>query len=303
MAEFHFLRPYWLLTIIPAFFICLGLFRSRHEELKWAKDIDPHLLKHLLVGQEQQHWFSPVHILPVLLLLTTLSLAGPSWKKEPAPFLDDNAGLMVLLKVSSTMLATDVQPSRLTRAKQKIRDLLELREGAATGLIVYSGSAHLVMPPTRDNRILTTMLEDLSPELMPVDGDTLQQGLQLAEQLFTKSDQPGSLLIIADSVATGRNLADKQNKNMLPVQFLAVQPPSSSINAGLQDVADTLGARIIPMSIDQADVNEIARNAASNFTAINSAKEGERWHDSGYLLLPFIACLYLLWFRKGWVIP
>ncbi|MEN8210633.1 MAG: hypothetical protein ABFR31_02870, partial [Thermodesulfobacteriota bacterium] len=134
MAEFHFLRPYWLLSVLPALFIWWGFLRHENREAEWGKDIDPHLLKHLLVGQEEQSWFRPVHLFIITLLLTSFSLAGPTWKREPSPFLDDTAGLLVLLKVSSTMEATDVQPSRLTRAKQKIRDLLKLRKGAATGL-------------------------------------------------------------------------------------------------------------------------------------------------------------------------
>ncbi len=55
-----------------------------------------------------------------------VAMAGPSWEREPSPFADDTAGLVVLLKASTTMEATDVQPSRLERSKHKLRDLLEL---------------------------------------------------------------------------------------------------------------------------------------------------------------------------------
>ncbi|MEN8210307.1 MAG: VWA domain-containing protein, partial [Thermodesulfobacteriota bacterium] len=201
-----------------------------------------------------------------------------------------------------TMEATDVQPSRLTRAKQKIRDLLKLRKGAATGLIVYSGSAHLVMPPTRDDRIINTMLEDLTPALMPANGDNIEQALQLSRQLFEKSGQPGSLLVIADTVSGTKSLVSQEEDIKLPVQFLAVQPPSADINKGLQKAASKLGAKIIRMRVDAIDVETIAKNAANDFTSAGISDQGERWHDSGYAFLPIIALCILVWFRKGWVL-
>ena len=120
-----------------------------------------------------------MHVLSVIWILAALALAGPAWDKEPAPFADDDAGLVVLLKVSGTMQATDVQPSRLARAKHKLRDLMQARKGLSTGLIAYSGSAHLVMPLTRDDRIVSAMVEDLTPELMPADGDALAEALEV----------------------------------------------------------------------------------------------------------------------------
>lgn len=123
------------------------------------------------------------------------------YSKEPSPFADDDAGLVMLLKVSSTMKATDVQPSRIARAKHKLRDLLEARKGLSTGLVVYSGSAHLLMPLTRDDRIVTAIAEDLTPELMPADGDALAEALLLAGQVLQRAGVPGSVLVMADSVA------------------------------------------------------------------------------------------------------
>ena len=127
---------------------------------------DPHLLEHLLVGERKKPLFRPIHSLLILWLLSVIAIAGPSWEREPSPFLSDEAGLMIVLKNSRTMEAKDVQPSRLAPAKQKIRAIMESRQGGAAGLIVYSGSAHLVMPLTRDTRIINTMLEDMGPELM-----------------------------------------------------------------------------------------------------------------------------------------
>ena len=69
-------------------------------------------------------------------MIASLALAGPTWKREPTPFSEDQAPLVIALDVSSSMEMTDIQPSRLQRAQQKVRDLLALRSGARplTGL-------------------------------------------------------------------------------------------------------------------------------------------------------------------------
>ncbi|MEN8199442.1 MAG: VWA domain-containing protein [Thermodesulfobacteriota bacterium] len=302
MAEFYFLRPFWLLLTIPTLLLWWQFIRQQDLLSQWGKDIDPHLLQHLLVGKEQQSWFRPIHLFLVTLLLASLAMAGPSYKKEPSPFLDDEAGLMILLKVSKTMEATDVQPSRLTRAKQKISDLMDLRQGSATGLIVYSGSSHLVMPLTRDDRIINTMLTDLEPQLMPLDGDNLAGAVDLAEQILEKTGHPASLLVVADTVSPSQLSKLQTKERQLPIQFLSMLPPTTAIDSGLKSTADSLKASVIPLSIDPSDVEKISRSAERKFSSVTLSDQGERAHDSGYILLPFIALCTLLWFRKGWVL-
>lgn len=302
MADFHFLRPFWLLAILPVLLIWWRLYLHRNRAARWRKNIDPHLLKHLMVGEELQSWFCPLNILLLMLVVAAIGMAGPSWKQEPSPFLDDEAGIMIVLKLSSTMNGKDVQPSRLERSKQKIHDLLQLRQGAAAGLIVYSGSSHLVMPMTQDERVIDTMLADMSPDLMPVDGDNLLQALSLSDEMMEKSGRPGSVLVIADSVSLSQTGALQKLNFKWPLQFLSMLPPSAAVDSGLQQSADLLGADLVKMSIDPSDVERVAKNGKRKFTAASLDGQGTKWQDSGYLLLPLIAVFTLLWFRKGWVL-
>lgn len=302
MADFHFIRPFWLLSLIPLLLVWWGLVRRRDQVRRWQTMIEPHLLKHLLVGEHRKNLLRPINLLLILWLTTVIALAGPTWQKEPSPFLDNEAGLMVLLKVSESMENSDVQPSRLERAKQKIRDLMEIRQGASTGLVVYSGSAHLVMPITRDDRIINMMLEDITPELMPVEGDVLTDALKLADRMVGQSGLPGSLLVIADTVAPGQQTDQNAHEITFPVQFLSMLPDGSSLDQGLLSLAKKLDARVERLSIDQADVQQIAGRAETKQAEIVDPKQGERWKDSGYLLLPLIGLAMLMWFRKGWAL-
>lgn len=244
----------------------------------------------------------PASMLILIWVVTVIALTGPTWQREAAPFADDDAGLVVLLKVTATMMATDIQPSRLQRAKHKLHDLLQQRKGSSTGLVVYSGSAHLVMPLTRDERIITAMVEDLTPELMPAEGDALVAALKLAEGMLEQSGIPGSLLVMADNVAPSQveRLATAQIN--LPVQFLALSASSAPIDAGMENAAAALGASVTRISVDEEDVERIAQRAQSSFKAVAGLSSGDRWRDAGYALLPLIALLSLMWSRKGWLV-
>lgn len=300
MDEFHFLRPLWLLLLIPMLALWWGLWRRQDRMSSWRQIIDAHLIEHLVVGSTARRGLRPIHILPIIWLIGAFALAGPSWRLAPSSFADDQAGLVVLLKVSATMSATDIQPSRLDRAKHKLSDLLELRQGAATGLIVYSGSAHLVMPLTRDDRIISAMVEDITPELMPVDGDNLTQALQLARRMLDMSGRPGSVLVIADSVSPQQRLSAAAEG--LSVQFLSVLPTTTAVDRGLQSAATELGAEVVRLTTDPSDVERLGRRAKSGIEMVSVTGHDPRWQDAGYTLLPFLALFALLWSRRGWLL-
>ena len=302
MFEFHFLRPQMLLSLLPLMLVWWMLWRGQDSYAQLKKVVAPHLLEHLVVGDTRTRRLRPVHLLSAVWIVATLALAGPAWEKEAAPFADDDAGLVVLLKVSSTMQATDVQPSRLERAKHKLRDLLQARKGTSTGLIVYSGSAHLVMPLTRDDRIVSAMVEDLTPELMPADGDALGEALQLAESVLQRAGVPGSVLVMADSVSPSQADLLTAARPSLPVQFLEMSAPAAAVDTGMERAASALGASVLRLSVDETDVQRLAQRAQSDFKAVAGVASGDRWRDTGYLLLPLIALLALFWSRRGWLV-
>lgn len=302
VAEFHLLRPGWLLSLLPLAAVWWALWRHRQGSDRLASLVAPHLLEHLRVDGERRRWPRPLHGLALVWLLSALALAGPTWEREPSPFASDDAGLVVVLKVSGSMDATDVQPSRLERAKHKLHDLLALRDGQSTGLVVYSGSAHLVMPLTRDGRIVDAMAADLSPKLMPVDGDALAAALAIAEASLRRAGVPGSVLVIADRVAPAQAEQAAADGFDLPLQFLAVKPPNAATDPGMVRAVAELDAALTELTIDSADVARLAGRARSRLRAVADDQAGEHWRDAGYYLLPLVALLALAWSRRGWLV-
>jgi len=286
IQAFHFLRPEWFWGVVPALLLGVGLLRRQHRHRQAASLIAPHLAAHLVVMPQQQARFRPVHLLLLCWLAAVIALAGPSWKKQPNPFSQDEAGLYVLLNVSGSMLATDVAPSRLERAKHKLNDLLAKRNGAATGLIVYSGTAHLVMPLTTDGRIIQEMVEGLVPEFMPAEGKNLQAALTLADRMYEKAGRRGSVLVVTDDPET------MQLQGTRPYQTLYV---GTALPFGANSDCTLI-------SVDETDVDRLLRRADRQLQTLLSEQQGERWSDAGYYWVFILVLATLIPFRKGWVV-
>ena len=220
ITDFHFIRPAVLL-LIPVVIAIWWLWQRRSDPLRgWRKQIDPDLLKALLVGRESSLRGRAQWVL-VVWLVSVVAIAGPTWRLEPSPFADDATPLMILLKSDVSMDTPDPAPSRLERAHLKIADLAEARKGQALGLIAYSGSAHLVLPPTRDTAVVAEMAAEISPEIMPVRGDRLDLALLEAARVLTRGEAGGSILVVADLVDSDPEALSSARKEFpFPVQFL-----------------------------------------------------------------------------------
>lgn len=300
MNDFHFLRPWWLLALLP----CMGLIwrlNAAHDPVhRWRTVIAPDLLPHLLVHAEQRRLVSPIVLLSVCWSLVVVALSGPTWQREPAPFGDDTAVLAIILKVTPSMQEQDLQPTRLARSVEKIHDLLAVRPGAKTALIAYRGTAHQVMPFTTDSAMISSFAAELSPDVMPTEGDAAAAALELADQLVMQSGSRGWILWIADSVDAGQLalLQKREKSSSVPVTTLVASgegPERQSLLAA----ASTLHLTVVSISSDDTDVRKLSSN-----TRFSTASEvtGERWRDSGYWLVPVLCLICLGWFRRGWVI-
>lgn len=297
LANIHFIRPTALL-LLPVVLGFWWLWQRRSDPLRcWREQMTPELLNALTVGRETMKR-GPATWLLTAWLLTVIAIAGPTWKLEPSPFADDATPLMIVLKADASMETPDPAPSRLERAHLKISDLAEARKGQPLGLIAYAGSAHLVLPPTRDTAIVAQMAAEISPAIMPEPGDRLDLALREASRVLSEGKQGGSLVVLADSVDTNlAALQALQEDFPLPVQFLAINAPDSSQNDSLRAAARTLKATIEPISVEDHDIVAIVRGAA-NAPVAQLGKQDGQWQEAGYWIVPLVGMMLLGSFRR-----
>ena len=291
--SFHLLRPLWLIAFIPVAAMVALLRWRQTPQAQWGGVIAPHLLNHLIVQPGRSgRSINPLYLVATGMVLGIIALSGPTWRRERPPFVEDKAPLMIALAVDSSMSQTDVAPSRLERAKQKIRDLLAVRAGARSGLIAYAGTAHLVMPLTDDRSVIEPFLAALSPGLMPTNGKNAAGAIMLASQLLATEPVAGTILLVADDLGGADAAAIRQAAGRNNLVMLSVGPGSGG-------AAASLGSAVVPVSIDGSDIRAVERRVETRFQAAQGDAFGTQWRDEGFWLLLPVALLSLLWFRRG----
>jgi len=316
-VHFHFLRPWWFLALIPLLWTLWYLWSARNPMGKWNKDIAPHLLAAMLVRSGRARWFNPVSASLIVLMLSILALVGPSWKQQPTPFTEDIAPLIIILDVSSSMEQTDIQPSRLERAKQKVQDLISLRAGGRVGLIVYSGTAHSVIPLTNDPDVLNNFLHAIVTDMMPRKGKFPEKALPIARQMLADSPVPGTVLMIGDGLSP-RSFDDFSSffsANYHQLLIFGIGSESGAENEAITEADNTLiplessalkslareaGGYYQSLSLDKEDVKKLNRRINNSLVIVDD--DSRPWVDAGYYLIYPIALMMLLWFRKGWTL-
>ncbi len=229
LNEFHFLRPWWLLAALPAFWLAVQWARRRTDGSHWQEAVDPHLLSVLLEPAKQAASHSLGWLLAAALLVGAAGLAGPTWQRLPQPVAQKNDALILLLDLSLSMYAEDLRPSRLVRAKHKIADVLRRRDEGFTALIAYAGDPHTVSPLTDDTRTIENLLNALGPEAMPVLGSDTGAALALAHRLFENAQiDRGRILLITDGID---RLADATafNDPRFPLSILGIGAPEGAL--------------------------------------------------------------------------
>lgn len=301
ISDFHFLRPWWFIAIVPAILVWLLVRRRQDTARAWRGIVAAHLLPYLLSGKNRRSRFTPLRLIGIGWIISIIALAGPTWKREPAAFADDTAALAIVVKVTPSMMTEDVQPSRLARGIEKVHDLLGQRRGAKTALVAYAGTAHVVMPATTDEGIINTFAAALDPKIMPGDGDVAADAFKLADETL-KDAGGGSILWIADSVAPEQSqpMAVWRKHSATQVRILPPLLDGAELHA-LRESARNADVNFVRLTPDDSDVRELARDA--KFSATTGSEESKQWEESGYWLTAVLAVILLFFFRIGWMVP
>jgi len=323
----HFLRPHWLWLLLAVPVIYLS-FRIRDDvRARWKRYIDPELLDHLIVARKRRWRFRPIHMVCLLIFLGAMAIAGPTWKREQPPFTEDKAPLVIALDLSQTMDAIDLDPTRLERAKLKLRDLLRVRNGGRTALFVYAGTAHMVLPFTTDESLFDLYLSSLSTSLMPARGRDTGKALRTIDDFLKDEPVPGTILFVTDGIepqalpVLRKFTAENEDQTELLVMGVGTSGGGPVRTSAQGFLTDNQGRRVYSkldvnalrslshidiaattLTLDDDDIHWIERRVQHHLQAAQQRNSKTRWIDEGYWLTVPIAAVALFWFRKGWTV-
>lgn len=316
MAEFHLLRPWWLLAALVCLAAGLLARRKGAQRSQWHAVMDKHLAQALLLYPGSKRVFTASDLLWLLLTIGMLALCGPTWSKQVPTGAQGKLAVVIVLANSASMYAGDVPPNRNRAAKAKIDALRKRLPQAEVAVVVYDRTAHLAIPLTADERFFELYLQPLEPDLMPRSAGAasgLEQALLLAERSAATSQLPSNLLLITD------NLNERDSEALADVharhQALQVLVAGTAEGAALRyapNSADTQGTSVPLASFaalktqgiavaelrgDDQDVVWLARHIENHQTQQQASDARWRWQDSGYLLV-FCMLVPALWLQR-----
>ena len=326
LAEFHWLRPLWLL-LLPAVTLAGYLaWRYHAQPNPWQQLLPAHLQQVLLPAQQQQQSRRTPFLLAVVALwLLVLAAAGPSVSKLPQPAFSLQKATVLVLDMSMSMHATDVKPDRATQARFKALDFASQLAEGELALVTFAGDAYVISPLTPDHNNIKLLLPDLKPEIMPVQGSDLTTALELASKILLQAGYPkGDIVVISDGFSSEhfiqlRNMLDQFPHRLSVLAVGTAEGAPVRLTSGellkdqqgsivipkvpltqLKQLATLTGGVFVQHSFDQRDVQALLDLPAlqlADEVNPNSQLTGDQWQDAGvylcWLLLPLA-----LWLGK-----
>ena len=324
----HWFRPWWLLLLPLLGWLLWQLWHRQKRAGRWQMILPPAFHAALLQGGSGRESKSPWILLGLAWLLAVLALLGPSWDRVEQSAQKPADPLVVLLELTPQMLATDVTPTRLEQARRKLLDLLQSRSDAQTAIVVYSGSAHTLVPLSDDLATSRNLLEALKPSIMPQVGQRADLAVAKALTLLERGALgQGRILLIGSSLSEPERQGIRQALRGQAPQWLMLgigTPQGAPVTAedgsflkdaqgailvprldspSLKAFANELGGRYRQARVDDSDLRGLGL-----FDAPHSLREDgqtlrlDTWADQGYWLLLPLLLLAACAGRRGWLL-
>jgi Ca-activated chloride channel family protein len=198
MLRFQHSEYLWalaLLLVLQLAFISISWWKRRSVR----KLGDPILVEKLFTGYSRRRFSLRFLLVFLAFFFGALGLANMQKGSRMEKITRKGVDVVIALDVSKSMLAGDVKPDRLTRAKQLISKLVDKLDNDRVGLVVFAGNAYLQMPLTIDYSAAKMYLTTVSPEMIPTQGTAIGQAIQVSDEAFNKKERKHkSLIIISD---------------------------------------------------------------------------------------------------------
>ena len=327
---FHFLRPLWFAALLPLALLLWFLFFRKGADSNWETVVDERLLPHVLIRGVRRKRRSAFALSVTGGLLGIIALAGPVWEKLPQPVFTAQDALVIALDLTRSMDATDVSPSRLERARYKVRDILNQRQEGQTALLVYSGEAFTVTPLTDDRETIKSQLNALDTGIMPVTGNRTDKALTRALELLKQAGMGrGHVLLISDEADpdTAGDSVDRLREEGYRLSVLGtgtrhgtpvLLPDGGFLKGGdgeivipvldedgLRRLAAAGGGIYVRLTKDDQDTRLLAGNFSTvqpDGEAAGAEITADVWREQGPWLVLWLLPLAALLFRRGYIL-
>ncbi|MBN2214243.1 MAG: VWA domain-containing protein [Bacteroidales bacterium] len=281
---FRFAHPdflYALLAFPALIFIYLVTVRLRRRALKRFGNLS--LISQLMpdVSAAKAH----MKFIFVLLALVFLifAIAGPQFGSRLKEVKRQGIEIILALDVSNSMMAEDIQPNRLERAKQAISTLIDRLENDKIGLIVFAGDAYTQIPITTDYSSAKMFLSNINTNIVSRQGTAIGSAIDLASKSFSPSTEASKVIVIisdgenheGNAIEAARSAAEKGIKIFtIGMGSTKGSPIPAGMNIMEKDFRRDREGNVIMTKLNVAMLNEIAQTGNGKYYGATSSRVG-----------------------------
>ena len=233
MFQFSHQEYLYALALIPLFTVLFAyvLFVRKKRLHRFG---DTELVNRLMPDASTRKPVVKFVLLMIACTFVVLGVAGPKFGTKLQETKRTGSEIIIALDVSNSMMAEDMQPNRLERAKQAVSRLIDRLGDNKIGLIVFAGEAYTQLPITTDYVSAKMFLSTISPDILPVQGTAIGTAINLAVNSFSPASEAGKAIIV---------ITDGENHEDNPVQA-AEEAVKRGINVYTIGVGSTQGTPI-----------------------------------------------------------
>ncbi|MBF0227725.1 MAG: VWA domain-containing protein [Desulfobacterales bacterium] len=187
----------WL-ALFSIFIFFYGIRKRKKILLEFASNKSLSLITNGFSGQKLKGLCSLVGF-----LFLAIAMLGPQYGYKWAEVIKKGSDIIIAVDYSKSMLANDIAPSRIERAKQEIIDIISIANGDRIGLIGFAGTAFVFCPLTPDYQSLKIIMNEISHDFFPIQGSNIAEGIKCAVSAFNLKDiSKKSIILISDGEST-----------------------------------------------------------------------------------------------------
>lgn len=291
-----FASPYWLYGgLLGAALFALALWAARAQasgQLKtYAEDrlLAPLLRRYSPGARLLKDWLVIISVVAICTALARPQM-GYTWEESQSKGID----IAIAIDVSKSMLAQDIKPSRLERAKLAVLDFIAQSRGDRVGLIAFAGNAFLQCPLTLDYDALRLTLEDFEPGIIPVGGTNIAEAIEEAAASLDAENNFKIVILITDGEdlsAQGIVQAKKLAEEGVTIYTVGVGSEEGELipidNNGITDYIRDQEGNVVKSRLDTSTLEAIARATGGFYVPLGNTGEGLRYvYEQGLGSIP-----------------
>jgi len=191
-ANFYLLNLLWLLPLLIVFYVLA--FKAKKRAMARFGTLD--LMKKLSRNTSRGRQIAKISLILIAIFFLIIALARPQIGTKIEEVKREGVDVLVAIDVSKSMLARDIPPSRLDKAKHEVESFIDRLRGDRIGLIAFSGVAFVQCPLTLDYGAAKIFLDIMDPDLIPTPGTAVGEAIQKAIETFDQHERKYKVLVL-----------------------------------------------------------------------------------------------------------